>query len=73
MPLAELADGEAPYFSMILVSKGRRMTPVFVALTPAGLATARRAAAAVGGEVHVLGAWRRSLLPEGEGGRGAAG
>lgn len=29
------------------------MTPVFVALTPAGLATAQRAQAAIGGEVHV--------------------
>ena len=30
------------------------MTPVIVALTPAGLGTARRAQAAIGGEVHVL-------------------
>jgi cobalt-precorrin 5A hydrolase/precorrin-3B C17-methyltransferase len=31
------------------------VTPVFVALTPIGLATARRAAEAIGGEVHALG------------------
>ncbi len=39
------------------------MNPAFVALTSAGLATARRAAEAIGGEVHVLASTYENLLP----------
>ncbi len=39
------------------------VTPVFVALTAEGLATARRAAQAIGGEVHVLSFSHREKVP----------
>ncbi len=58
MPLADVTEAAAPYFSMILIYKGRRSvdaTAAILVLTPAAEPVARRIAAALpGATLHGL-------------------